>query len=62
MANKIDFLISFGFVLQLIIEECLTLPICLSPTFTTGIPKYGISIIPLEELPTTTLEIFANDK
>ena len=35
-----------------------TLPVCLSPILTLGVKKYGASIIPLEELPSTILQCF----
>jgi len=40
----------------------LTLPSCLGPTFTVGTEKNGASRIPLEEFPTTAVEIAINDQ
>ncbi len=37
-------------------------PFCLSPISTVGLPNEGASIIPLEELPTTTVAYFKADK
>ena len=47
---------------EFIILFACNLPFCLGPMFKLGVPNDGASIMPLEELPTSTSEIFINER